>query len=37
MALNGVTVNRINGGLGRKNPSTDGVMLLVVQGAVAAT
>lgn len=37
MGLNGVTVNRINGGLGRKNPSTDGVVLLVVGGAVAAT
>lgn len=37
MGLDGVKVNRLNGGLGRKNPSTDGVMLLVVQGAVAAT
>lgn len=37
MALNGVTVNRLNGGLGRKNPSTDGVCLLVIGGAVAAT
>lgn len=37
MALNGVTVNRLNGGLGRKNPSTDGVCLLIVGGAVAAT
>jgi hypothetical protein len=35
MGLNGVRVNRLEGGLGRKNPSTDGVMLLVVQGAVA--
>lgn len=37
MGLNGVTVNRLNGGLGRKNPSTDGVALLVIGGAVAAT
>lgn len=37
MGLNGVTVNRLNGGLGRKNPSTDGVMLIVIGGAVAAS
>jgi hypothetical protein len=37
MGLNGVTVNRLQGGLGRKNPSTDGVVLLVIGGAVAAT
>jgi hypothetical protein len=37
MGLNGVTVNRLEGGLGRKNPSTDGVVLLVIGGAVAPT
>jgi hypothetical protein len=37
MGLNGVTVNRLNGGLGRKNPSTDGVCLLIIGGAVAST
>ena len=37
MALNGVTVNRLNGGLNRKNPSTDGVCLLIIGAAVAAT
>ena len=37
MGLNGVKVNRIEGGLGRKNPSTDGVVLFVIGGAVAAT
>ncbi|MCI2229582.1 DUF2586 domain-containing protein [Polaribacter sp. MSW13] len=37
MALNGVSVNRLNGGLGRKNPSTDGVCLLIIGGAVTAT
>lgn len=37
MGLNGVNVNRLNGGLGRKNPSTDGVVLLIIGGAVAAT
>lgn len=35
--FDGVTVNQLNGGLGRRNPSTDGVMLLVVHEAVAAT
>lgn len=35
--INGVNVNRLNGGLGRKNPSTDGVCLLVIGGAVAAS
>lgn len=37
MGLNGVKVNRLNGGLGRKNPSTDGVCLLVIGGAIAAS
>lgn len=37
MALNGVTVNRLNGGLGRKESSSDGVCLLVIGSAVAAT
>ena len=37
MGLKGVSVNRLNGGLGRKNPTTDGVCLLVVGSAVAAT
>lgn len=35
--FDGVTVNRLNGGLGRRNPSDDGVVLLVVHNAVAAT
>jgi len=35
--FDGVTVNQLNGGLGRRNPSSDGVMLLVAMGAVAAT
>lgn len=35
MGRQGVTVNRLEGGLGRRNPNTDGHMLLVVQGAVA--
>ncbi|MBK5213365.1 MAG: DUF2586 family protein [Flavobacteriaceae bacterium] len=35
--FDGVTVNQLNGGLGRRNPSSDGVMLLVVHAAVAAT
>lgn len=30
----GVKVNRLNGGLGRRNPSDDGVVLLIVKGAV---
>lgn len=37
MGLEGVKVNRQNGGLNRKNPSTDGVCLLIIGGAVAAT
>lgn len=37
MGLEGVKINRLNGGLGRKNPSTDGVCLLIIGGAVAAT
>lgn len=36
-AFDGVKVNQVNGGLQRKSPSTDGVMLLVIAGAVAAT
>ncbi len=35
--FDGVTVNRLNGGLGRRNPSDDGVVLLVVHNAVAAS
>lgn len=35
--FNGVSVNRLNGGLGRKNPTEDGVCVLVIGGAVAAT
>ena len=37
MAFKGVSVNQINGGLGRKNPTADGVCLLIIGGAVAAT
>lgn len=37
MAFKGVSVNQINGGLGRKNPTDDGVCLLIIGGAVAAT
>ena len=37
MGLNGINVNRLNGGLGRKNPATDGVMVLVIRGAVATS
>jgi len=37
MGFNGVNINRINGGLGRKNSAQDGVCLLVIGGAVAAT
>jgi len=35
--FNGVSVNRLTGGLGRKNPTKDGVCVLVIQGAVAAS
>lgn len=37
MGFTGVTINRLNGGLGRKNPTADGNCLLVIGGAVAAT
>lgn len=37
MSFNGVNVNRLNGGLGRKNTTSDGVCLLIIGGAVAAT
>ncbi len=37
MSFNGINVNRLNGGLGRKNPTLDGVCLLIIGGAVAAT
>lgn len=37
MGLTGVKINRLNGGLGRKNPTLDGVALLIVKRAVAAT
>jgi hypothetical protein len=37
MGLKGVIVNRLDGGLGRKNPSTDGVCMIVIGGAIAAT
>ncbi len=37
MSFNGINVNRLNGGLGRKNPTADGVCLLIVGTAVAAT
>ena len=33
----GVTVNQLNGGLGRRNPTFDGTCLIVIEGAVAAT
>jgi hypothetical protein len=35
--FDGVTVNQLNGGLGRRNPSSDGVMLMVISAAVAAS
>lgn len=34
--FDGVTVNQLNGGLGRRNPTSDGTMLLVVHEAVVA-
>lgn len=37
MGLTGVKINRLNGGLGRKNPTQDGTAMLIVKGAVAAT
>lgn len=37
MGRQGVTINRLEGGLGRKNPNTDGHALLVIQGAVATS
>lgn len=37
MGFNGVNINRLNGGLGRKNSAQDGVCLLIIGGAVAAT
>lgn len=37
MGFTGVSINRLNGGLGRRNPAQDGVCLLVIGGAVAAT
>lgn len=35
--FDGVTVNQLEGGLGRRTPSADGVALLIVHEAVAAT
>lgn len=35
MAFKGVIVNKSNGNLGRRNPTNDGVCLLVVGGAIA--
>jgi hypothetical protein len=35
--FDGVTVNQLEGGLGRKNPTSDGTMILIVNSAVAAT
>ena len=37
MGFKGIIVNRLNGGLGRTNPTNDGVCLLVIGGAVAAS
>ncbi|WP_228235932.1 DUF2586 family protein [Allomuricauda sp. M10] len=37
MGFKGATVSRLQGGLGRTNPTNDGVCLLVIGGAVAAT
>lgn len=37
MGRQGVTINRLEGGLGRRNPNTDGHALLVIQGAVATS
>lgn len=37
MGFKGAIVNRLQGGLGRTNPAADGVCLLIIGGAVAAT
>jgi hypothetical protein len=37
MSFNGININRLTGGLNRKNPTEDGVCVLVIGGAVAAT
>lgn len=37
MGRQGVAINRLEGGLGRRNPNTDGHVLLVIQGAVATS
>ncbi|TLP81358.1 DUF2586 family protein [Maribacter sp. ACAM166] len=37
MGFKGTVVNRLNGGLGRTNPTADGVCLLIIGGAIAAT
>ena len=37
MGRQGVTINRLEGGLGRRNPNTDGHVLLVAQGAIATS
>ncbi len=34
MSFNGVVVNKLNGGLGRRNATNDGTMLLIIGGAV---
>lgn len=35
MGFKGVTTNRLNGGLGRRNPTDDGVGLLIIKNAIA--
>ena len=35
MSFEGVTVNKLNGGLGRTNPSDDNVFMLIYQAAIA--
>jgi len=37
MGANGVVVNQLNGGLGRTNPTDDGVVMIIIGGAVAAS
>lgn len=37
MSFKGVTTNRLNGGLGRRNPTNDGVGMLIIGSGVAAT
>ncbi|KQC30179.1 DUF2586 family protein [Flagellimonas eckloniae] len=37
MGFKGATVDRLQGGLGRTNPTNDGICLLIIGGAVAAT